>query len=169
MPDGTVIWTSPTGEVHRTVPGGLDLFPDMAPSHACRGPNPVRRNRSREQAVRIARIRIRNRIHRPINEAHRRLERAYCRENHLPQRPQPDAQDAVHPQGQTRHQPIAHGSTTRSNPKNYHLIGGLLPKHRSQTTHRSDDARITGSRASRVASKPRRPRWLTISLRIWLT
>ena len=58
LPDGTVIWTSPTGEVYRTVPGGVDLFPDMAPSHACREPKPVRRNRSREQAARIARIRM---------------------------------------------------------------------------------------------------------------
>jgi len=78
--DGTVVWTSPTGEVYRTVPGALDLFPDMAASTACREPNPSLRNRSRERAARIARIRERNRIQRPINEAHRRLQQARRRE-----------------------------------------------------------------------------------------
>jgi hypothetical protein len=48
----------------------------MASPPACQEPKPLRRNRSRERATRIARIRIRNRMHRPINEAHRRLERA---------------------------------------------------------------------------------------------
>jgi hypothetical protein len=76
LPDGIVIWTSPTGEVYRTVPGGVDLFPDMTTGTACQEPKPVRRNPSRERAARIARIRARNRIQRPINEAHRRLEQA---------------------------------------------------------------------------------------------
>ncbi len=76
LADGTVIWTAPTGEVYRTMPGGVDLFPDMASPPACQEPKPSRSNRSRDRAARIARIRIRNRIHRPINEAHRRLERA---------------------------------------------------------------------------------------------
>ncbi len=80
LPDGTVIWTSPTGEIYRTVPGGVELFPDMGSQSACREPKPVRRNRSRERAARIARIRIRNRIQRPINEAHRRLQQARRRE-----------------------------------------------------------------------------------------
>ena len=73
LPDGTVVWTSPTGKVYRTVPGGVDLFPEMAAS-ACQAPKPVRRNRSRERATRIERIRNRNRVHRPINEAYRRLQ-----------------------------------------------------------------------------------------------
>ena len=80
LPDGTVIWTSPTGEVYRTVPHGVELFPDMASSPACQEPKPVRRNRSREQAARIARIRCRNKIQRPINEAHQRLQDARRRE-----------------------------------------------------------------------------------------
>jgi Domain of unknown function (DUF222) len=80
LPDGTVIWTSPTGQTYRTVPGGVDLFPDMRSQPACGEPKPVRRNRSRERAARIARIRIRNRIQRPINEAHRRLQQARRRE-----------------------------------------------------------------------------------------
>jgi hypothetical protein len=70
-----VVWTSPTGKVYRTVPGGVDLFPAMAAS-ACQAPKPVRRNHSRERAARIARIRNRNRVHRPINEAYRRLQHA---------------------------------------------------------------------------------------------
>jgi hypothetical protein len=76
LPDGTALWTSPTGEVYRTVPGGVALFPDIGSPPACREPKAVRRNHSRERATRIARIRNRNRIHRPINEAHRRLEHA---------------------------------------------------------------------------------------------
>jgi hypothetical protein len=80
LPDGTVIWTSPTGEVYRTVPGGVELFPDMDPSTACQEPKPVRRNHSRERATRIGRIRARNRLQRPINEAHRRLLQARRRE-----------------------------------------------------------------------------------------
>ena len=79
FPDGTVIWTSPTGKVYPTSPGGTDLFPDM-PRPACQEPKPIRRNRSRERAARIARIRNRNVIHRPINEAHRRLQQARRRE-----------------------------------------------------------------------------------------
>ena len=79
LPDGTVIWTSPTGQTYRTSPGGAELFPDMT-RPACQEPKPVRRNRSRERATRIARIRNRNRIQRPINEAHRRLQRARRRE-----------------------------------------------------------------------------------------
>jgi hypothetical protein len=80
LADGTVGWTSPTGEEYRTVPGGVDLFPDMAPTTACRAPKPNRRNRSRERAARVARIRIRNRTQRPLNEAHRRLMQARRRE-----------------------------------------------------------------------------------------
>ena len=80
FPDGTVIWTSPTGEVYRTAPGCVDLFPEMAPPTACREPKPLRRNRSRDRVARIARIRARNRIQRPINETHRRLQQARKRE-----------------------------------------------------------------------------------------
>ena len=69
-----MIWTSPTGEIYRTVPGGVDLFPDTRPRSACGEHKPLRRNLSRERAARIARIRIRNKIQRPINAAHRRLE-----------------------------------------------------------------------------------------------
>jgi hypothetical protein len=80
LPDGTVIWTSPTGEIYVTTPGGVDLFPDMRPTTACQAPKPTRRNPSRERAARVARIRVRNRVHRPINEAHRRLQQARHRE-----------------------------------------------------------------------------------------
>lgn len=80
LPDGTVIWTSPTGEEYVTTPNCVELFPDMATTTACRAPQPRRRNRSRERAARAARIRTRNRIQRPINEAHRRLQQARRRE-----------------------------------------------------------------------------------------
>ena len=53
------------------MPGGVDLFPEMAAS-VCQAPKPVRRNRSRERGTRIARIRIRNRqaIHLRAIQAH---------------------------------------------------------------------------------------------------
>jgi hypothetical protein len=34
--DGTIIWTSPTGETYRTVPGAVDLFPDLVSKPAMR-------------------------------------------------------------------------------------------------------------------------------------
>jgi hypothetical protein len=80
LSDGTVIWTSPTGEVYSTAPGGIDLFPDMMSKPACQEPKPVRRNHSRERAARISRIRQHNRIQRPINEAYFRLHAARRRE-----------------------------------------------------------------------------------------
>ena len=80
LPDGTVIWTSPTGDVYRTVPGCADLFPDLISGSACQEPKPLRRNRSQERAARIARIRRRNRVQRPLNEAHFRLQAARRRE-----------------------------------------------------------------------------------------
>jgi hypothetical protein len=75
LEDGTVIWTSPTGEPYRTAPGSIDLFPELR-APVCNAPKLVRRNRSRQRAARIARIRTRNRVQRPINEAARRLNRA---------------------------------------------------------------------------------------------
>ncbi len=82
LPNGTVLWTSPTSETYRTVPAGVDLFPDLGSSFrgetqsACQAPKPCRRNLTRERVARIARIRKRNRIQRPINEAYRRIQRA---------------------------------------------------------------------------------------------
>jgi len=29
LPDGTVIWTSPTGDTHATTPGSAELFPTL--------------------------------------------------------------------------------------------------------------------------------------------
>lgn len=75
LPDGTVIWTSPTGRTYRTTPSGPELFPQLR-APACAGPKPRRRNTSRDRARRIAKARERNRIQRPINAAQRRLNRA---------------------------------------------------------------------------------------------
>jgi hypothetical protein len=75
LPDGTIIWTSPTGRVYRTVPGGPELFPQMR-APACTEPAPRRRNHSRERAARIARARKKIREQRPVNAAQRRVNRA---------------------------------------------------------------------------------------------
>jgi hypothetical protein len=72
LPDGTIIWTSPTGRVYRTTPAGLDLFPQVRP--ACAAPTPRKRSRSREK--RIARARSMIREQRPVNAETRRINRA---------------------------------------------------------------------------------------------
>jgi Domain of unknown function (DUF222) len=74
LPDGTIVWISPTGRIYRTTPGGPELFPQMRP--ACVTPRPRKRNRSREKAARIARARNRLREQRPVNTENRRINRA---------------------------------------------------------------------------------------------
>jgi uncharacterized protein DUF222 len=74
LADGTIVWTSPTGRTYRTTPDGPELFPQMRP--ACVGPKPRKRNRSREKAARIKRIRKKLQAQRPINAAQRELDRA---------------------------------------------------------------------------------------------
>jgi hypothetical protein len=78
LPDGTIIWTSPTGRIYRTTPGGYDLFPQMRP--ACVAPKPRKRSRSREKALRIARARSKIGELRPVNAETRRINRARKRE-----------------------------------------------------------------------------------------
>ncbi|MGH3969545.1 MAG: HNH endonuclease signature motif containing protein [Mycobacterium sp.] len=75
LADGTVVWTSPTGQTYRTSPAGADLFPPpRAP--ACAAPKLDRRSRSKQRSARIVRARKHNREQRPVNEAHRRLQEA---------------------------------------------------------------------------------------------
>lgn len=73
LPDGMVIWTSPTGNTYRTSPAGADLFPQPR-GPACAAPAPKRRSRSQQQSERIAQARRHNREQRPINAARRQLE-----------------------------------------------------------------------------------------------
>src|SRR5215211_3050562 len=49
LPDGTVIWTSPTGREYQTKPAGAELFPELMTRR--------RRTRAQERASRIARER----------------------------------------------------------------------------------------------------------------
>ena len=72
LTDGTIIWTSPTGEVYRTTPGGADLFADFR-KPACARPMPRRRNHAWDRKSRIARARGRNRTIRPVNDEVRRV------------------------------------------------------------------------------------------------
>ena len=78
LADGTIVWTSPTGRVYRTTPGGPELFPEMGP--ACVELQPRRRNRSKERSARIRAIRNKLREQRPINAEQRRLDWARLRE-----------------------------------------------------------------------------------------
>lgn len=72
LSDGTVIWTSPTGQIYRTEPAGVDLFP-AAGRPACAPPAPNRRSRSKQRATRITQKRKHNREQRPVNEQRRWL------------------------------------------------------------------------------------------------
>jgi len=74
LPDGTIVWTSPTGRIYRTTAAGAELFPQMRP--ACAAPRPRKRSRSREKALRIARARSKIRDQRPVNAETRRINRA---------------------------------------------------------------------------------------------
>jgi hypothetical protein len=74
LPDGTIVWTSPTGRIYRTTPGGPELFPQMRA--ACAAPQPRKRNRSHEKAARITQARNKLRAQRPVNAEHRRVNRA---------------------------------------------------------------------------------------------
>ncbi|OSC26753.1 HNH nuclease [Mycobacterium vulneris] len=75
LPNGTVVWTSPSGRTYQTSAAGTDLF---AQPHrpSCVTPTPNPRTGSRQRSARIARARKHNREQRPINEAHLRLEEA---------------------------------------------------------------------------------------------
>jgi len=79
LADGTVVWTSPTGQTYRTSPAGADLFPQPR-GPACAAPAPNKRNRSKQRSAHIAAARMHNRELRPINEARRQLEEARKRE-----------------------------------------------------------------------------------------
>ncbi len=75
LADGTIIWTSPSGQTYRTAPAGVDLF--MQPRlPACAAPSVNRRSRAKQRSARIVLARSRNRELRPINEARRNLEEA---------------------------------------------------------------------------------------------
>ncbi|HZQ31478.1 MAG TPA: DUF222 domain-containing protein [Mycobacterium sp.] len=79
LPDGTIVWISPTGKSYRTTPGGADLFPQFG-RPACTAPRPQRRNHAKERAARIARARKHNREQKPLNNEHRRVLREMKRE-----------------------------------------------------------------------------------------
>jgi hypothetical protein len=81
LPDGTIVWTSPTGREYRSTPAGYDLFPQLR--EACRAPTPRKRHRSQEQAKRIARARTKLREQRPVNAETRRVNYAIKREIEL--------------------------------------------------------------------------------------
>jgi hypothetical protein len=78
LPDGTIVWTSPTGREYRTTPSGYDLFPQLR--EACRAPTPRKRSHSKEKAKRIALARSKVREQRPINAETRRVNRARKKE-----------------------------------------------------------------------------------------
>ncbi len=81
LPDGTVVWTSPTGQTYRTTPDGPELFAGMRP--ACAAPTARKASRARDKAARIKLIRKQLSEQRPINTARRHRDRARRREIEL--------------------------------------------------------------------------------------
>jgi hypothetical protein len=77
LADGTIVWTSPTGRIYRTTPGGTELFQLRGP---CRAPTPRTRHRAKDKAARIARTRTDLAAQRPVNAENRRVNRARRRE-----------------------------------------------------------------------------------------
>jgi hypothetical protein len=77
LADGTVIWTSPTGEVYRTTSGVRELLPSGT---ACRAPTPTRINPAHFRSARITRRRAKNHRLRPINAEARRCQQARTKE-----------------------------------------------------------------------------------------
>ena len=100
----------------------------MAPSPACREPKPVRRNHSRERAARIARIRCRNRIQRPINEAHRRLQQARRQEIAHRKDRNRMRKTLFLLKGRPSTSPYCTWINDPWNPKNYHPTGSRHPE-----------------------------------------
>jgi len=47
IPDGTIVWTSPTGREYRSTPAGYDLFTQLRA--ACAAPTPRKRSRSKDR------------------------------------------------------------------------------------------------------------------------
>lgn len=75
LSDATMVWTSPTGREYRTVPAGVELFPELA-GPACATPKPRNHNRARDKAAQRRRARTQLCQHRPISQARSELRRA---------------------------------------------------------------------------------------------
>ncbi|MFN6552287.1 DUF222 domain-containing protein [Mycolicibacterium septicum] len=70
LPDGTIVWTAPSGQTYSTSPGAVEVFPEL---RARRAP---RRTKAKPRAVRISQQRAKNHRLRPINAEARRVRKA---------------------------------------------------------------------------------------------
>lgn len=77
-PDGTVVWTSPSGKTYRTTPGGADLFNSFA-TVPCGQPQPARPPKL-SRAARVEQTRAKNRRLRPVNEKYSYTQKARRKE-----------------------------------------------------------------------------------------
>jgi hypothetical protein len=77
-PDGTVVWTSPTGRTYRVAPAGADLFPGLR--RACRAPTARRHSRIRDRWAHTEATRDRLEELRPANAETRRINAARAQE-----------------------------------------------------------------------------------------
>lgn len=78
LPDGTVVWTSPTGRVFETRPGSAEVIPELVDALNGTVQRPLLRrcaDRAARRAARVARIRRENRVRLAGNDLHDRRRR----------------------------------------------------------------------------------------------
>ncbi|MDT5010973.1 MAG: hypothetical protein QOH57_2590, partial [Mycobacterium sp.] len=78
-PDGTVVWTSPTGRTYRVAPAGAELFPQLR-RRACTAPTPHRNSRLLDKWARTQAARDTLKDLRPANAETRRINQARAKE-----------------------------------------------------------------------------------------
>lgn len=70
LADGTVIWTSPSGQVFRTAPGSVEMIPELTDALSTTAQRPLRkhcRSRASQRAAQVARNRRNNRLRSSAN------------------------------------------------------------------------------------------------------
>ncbi|HET9876132.1 MAG TPA: HNH endonuclease signature motif containing protein, partial [Mycobacterium sp.] len=73
LADGTVVWTSPTGQTFRTSPGSVEVIPELADALSATAQRPLphrARSRASQRAARVARSCRHNRTAQAANELH---------------------------------------------------------------------------------------------------
>jgi hypothetical protein len=71
LADGTVVWTSPSGQTFATTPGSVEVIPELADALGATTERPLPRrcqSRAAQRAAQVARTRRNNRIRRAANE-----------------------------------------------------------------------------------------------------
>ena len=140
LPDGTIVWTSPTGRVYKTTPDGYDLFPQLREAVGHRHRASAADPKSRLSGLLVPAVSCASSaqsISKPGGSTTHAIGKSNCVDgatNHAGCSSCSKANSKVPVPG-------VPGSTTRSNPKNCHPTGSHHPHHHtpSTTTHLSKD------------------------------